>query len=247
MSNLRNFSKNPMDFYDAPITYSGAKYSPMEHKKIINTLLEGFDKEGIRITSEYYKSNENKTRLIGMYNIDYGSNLEFRHQISFRNSTDGSMSFAIVSGTQVIVCENGMLSGDYIFKRKHMGSSTSDIMILLQNSLEYTEDAMKRNLLLADRMKEVTVDKQITAHLVGELFLNEMIISSSQMNVIKEQLIAPSYDYKAPGTLYETYNHITHSLKSTNPLMFHKKHKDLSDFIETKFDMKIDTPEIIEI
>lgn len=247
MSNLRNFSVNPTDFYEAPITYSGAKYAPMEHKKIIETLLEGFDKEGIKITSEYYKSNENKTKLIGMYNIDYGSNLEFRHQISFRNSTDGSMSFAIVSGTQVIVCENGMLSGDYIFKRKHMGNSTSDIMLLLQNSLEYTEDAMKRNLTLADRMKDVRIDKTLTAHLVGEMFLNEMIISSSQMNIIKEQLISPTYDYKAEGTLYELYNHTTHSLKSTHPLLFHKKHKELSDFIETKFDMKIDAPVIAEI
>jgi hypothetical protein len=43
--------------------------------------------------------------------------------------------------------------------------------------------------------------------------LEENIITSQQLGIIKGQIENPSYDYKSPDSAWELYSHATHAIK----------------------------------
>ncbi len=236
-----NFSNNSEDYYEVPVKYAGSRYSPIEHKMIIETIKENLNKVGVPIKSEWYKSNQDKTKLIGGYRIAYGDNNEFDFELSFRNSLDGSMSFAFVNGSKVLICENGMISGDFMYKRKHFGNRTeADIIEQLKYSMEYMEDTMNRNIKLSNELKYHIMNKSLSAELAGQLFIQEELLTGIQMNILKKEILEPSFDYGYPDTLWQFYNNVTVALKSSSPMNYHQKHKQLSDFIEKKIDFIYD-------
>lgn len=86
-------------------------------------------------------------------------------------------------------------------------------------------------------MKNIEVDKKIISELIGDLYLHEGIIRETQISIIKNEIKKPSYDYNASNSLWETYNHITHSLKGVHAANFIDVHGQLHEYMVDKFQL----------
>jgi len=75
-----------------------------------------------------------------------------------------------------------------------------------------------------EAMKEYDISKRVRAELVGRMFIEEGIIASTQLNIIKGQIANPSFDYGASGSLWELYQHTTYSLKEVHPTQWLTSH-----------------------
>ena len=63
---------------------------------------------------------------------------------------------------------------------------------------------------------ELSITKQ--SELLGRLFVEEKILDSQQLSIVKSEIEDPSFNYGVdPDTAWMFYNNVTHALKKTHP------------------------------
>jgi hypothetical protein len=145
-------------------------------------------------------------------------------------------------GTYVSVCLNGMLTADYSkYSRKHIGSTK-------KGNTAYVEmvDQIEEQFKLASNVfakmvqdKNSMIDRSLSNaeinELLGRLFMDD-VVGSVQMNIVKQQLKAPSYMYSGEkNSLWHFYNHVTHALKEEHPISFDEAHYKLHEMITKNY------------
>ena len=139
------------------------------------------------------------------------------------------MKFAI--GTHIFICSNGVVSGDYgAFRKKHQGEIQTFTPNAITEYIKQAGDAFAR--IQADRevMKTREVTKRTAAELIGRMIIEENIIESTQLNIIRGQIENPSFDYGAPGSLWELYQHTTFAMKEVHPSLWMRNHINAHTF-----------------
>jgi len=209
----------------AEVPKETSTYKPFYHEKLIDLTLEGIQNAGFKLNKETYTAYNDGQVASGRYTISNVADEEMQLEIGWQNSYDKSRTLKFALGTQIFICGNGSVHGSFgAFKKKHTG----DIQLFTPHTItDYIKSAGDTFITMQedrDLMKQIEVDKRITAELVGRMLIEEEILSTMQVNVILKQLTHPSFDYKAPGSLWELYNHTTYALKDTKPGLWIDSH-----------------------
>jgi hypothetical protein len=72
--------------------------------------------------------------------------------------------------------------------------------------------------------------------LMGVLYL-EGIITSTQVSIVKKEIIEPTHEAFKELTLWSFYNHVTFALKESHPTNYFKQHKQFNDFVINEFNL----------
>lgn len=216
-----------------PVPAKTDSYSPVPHGEIIDQVKEQLYAKNIPTKSWSFKTNSKGTQVIGL--VDTAGHKEFDFRIAFRNSYDKSMSVAFVAGASVMICSNGMIVGDVEFIRKHTGSVLQELKSKIQITAQQQYETMKKVEAQSNRMKSIMLDKTATAELCGRFFMEQDIINSTQLNIIKKELDNPSYQEFSNNSLWSLYNHTTHALKESHPLNYMDSHKKLHEFVTQNY------------
>jgi hypothetical protein len=221
---------------NAPITYEGSKYAPVPHSVIMDLIEEECYSNNLIIGGKSFRTSRSNQRLVADYTINTDLDSEIGYMLSFKNSTDGSMSVGIASGTKTFICENGSVYGDsFSFKRKHF--SSKDILSGIRKAIESLEQEMTKQINRKNSMKLIPLTKTEMSQLAGRLYIEEGLLLTNQMTSLKSEIIKPSFDYDAPETVWEFYSHLTHVIKTTSPLHYHNTYKKTGDFIINNFEL----------
>ena len=212
-------------------------YAPVAHRHLVETIDEELYRRNIRIAQERFSTAREGKQLIGYMDIKYQENEDLGMRIAFRNSYDKSMSAALVAGSVVWICSNGMVSGEMQFLRKHTGTVAQELKENTIITIEELENHFKRMQEHSAKMKEIQIEKQLAAELCGRMFIEEDVITSTQLNIIKRELENPTYPVFEEPSLWSFYNHVTHSLKEAHPTRYIKDHVALHDFVEQEFEL----------
>jgi len=129
-----------------------------------------------------------------------------------------------------------MVKGDIgSFRSKHQG----DIQVVTPKILtEYICNAgetFEKMVIEKKRMQEIEVTKKTSAELLGRMFIDEGIITSTQLNIINRELKTPTFDYGHKDSLWELYNHVTYSLRSANPTYWLQQQIDAHQFVTQEY------------
>lgn len=217
---------------DQKITYSGSRYQPLLHGEIIDGIREQLYKNSFTITSESYLASQGGQRVIGKFGVKYCDELDY--MIAFGNSLDGSMAFKLSTGSIVRVCSNGCIFGESNLKKKHiLGKSSILLMEYTIDAINQIEEVMKSHLAIKTKFDNIEIDAKTRATLIGDMFLNEGVIQSTQLGIIKKEIENPSFTYGNPDSLWSLYNHCTLSAKQQTPLHWQKQHEELGDYFVT--------------
>ncbi len=193
-------------------------YKPVSHKELIETTLESIDKCGFSLTRELYSHGREGMIANGKYHLAYGEDPDMGLMVAWQNSYDKSLSLKFAVGGFVFICANGMVKGDMgTYKSKHVGDVQQITPATLREYICSAGDTFHKMVIEKQRMKEIEVTKRVSAELIGRMYIEEGIITSTQMNIIKKEMKDPSYEYGCDGSLWQLYNHHTHSLKESSP------------------------------
>jgi hypothetical protein len=228
---------NKEQLFKVPVPMSTSTYKPISHKNIYEQTKSLLDKSGIEVANEYFQTNGKGTQLITTMDIKYPGIEEMGMRLAFRNSYDKTMSVGYVAGANVWICGNGMVSGELKFTRKHTGTVVSDLELTIEETIEQLEENFLKLVRHSKQMKEIELSKRAVSSLVGRFYLEEDLVTSTQLNVIKRQLEEPAYDEFSDPTLWSLYNHATFAFKEATPMNYIKQHAKLHDFIETEFEL----------
>jgi len=225
------------ELFAVKVPMSTSTYKPVSHRDMYEQTKDLLDKSGIIVANETMQANGAGTQLITTMDIRHPESSEMGMRIAYRNSYNKTMSVGYVAGANVWICSNGMMSGELRFTRKHTGTVVSDLKDTITNTIEQLEKNFLKLHRHSERMKEIDLSTRDVSELVGRFYLEEDIITSTQLNVIKRQLEEPAYSEFSDPTLWSLYNHATFAFKEAAPMNYIKQHAKLHDFIETEFEL----------
>jgi len=226
-----------LDLYNVRIPASTDSYSTVSHQNIIEAVYEQLDKRNLQVVNEKYNVAANGDKVIGYFDLNYMGNSEMGMRLAFRNSYDKSMSVAFVAGTQVWICENGCISGEIQFLRKHTGSVLGELHNKIVTTIEQLEDHFLRTERHSIQMKSIGLPKIKAAELYGRMFMVEDIISPTQLSIVKKELNEHTHKVFEEETLWSAYNHVTFALKEAHPLNYINQHVNLHKFVEAEYQL----------
>lgn len=200
--------------------------------------LEELDKNNMKVLSEVYRMARDGRQAMGMYEIGTKGDNEMRIRAAWHNSYDKSMPVRWAIGGHIIVCENGMVKGDIgAFKRKHTGTVLDEYREQARIHIIAAGDMYEALIKEKQRMKDIEITKRASAELIGRMFLEEDIITATQLGIIKREMENPSYDYKADGSVWQLYNHCTVAYKEEHPSLFIDRHVKHHEFFQREFEL----------
>jgi hypothetical protein len=103
------------------------------------------------------------------------------------------------------------------FKKKHMGTVQDFTPKAITEYIKQAGDTFTLMQSEREQMKQVEMTKRTRSELIGRLLLEEQLISTMQVNQIAKELTSPTYDYGAPGSMWELYQFTTQTMRETHP------------------------------
>ena len=222
----------------APLPNHGGSYTVVSHSDIINTTQQLFNKLGLKVDRELYRANVDAKVAQAIYHIspateEFDQEKELGMMFGWTNSYDKSVRFQCAVGAYVMVCNNGMVTGDMMtFARKHTGTADIDIQDQISRQLNNSSQHFNRIINDRDALRTVSLPKQKQAELLGRLYCEQDILDLNQMGVVKAEMKKPSFDYQADqDNAWAFYNHVTHALKKTHPRSWLSDTRKFHEFI----------------
>ena len=216
---------------DVPVPAQTATYKPVSNAQLIDLTLAAIDGAGFTLGKEAYTLAADGQVSTGKFTLTNIMDSEMQIQIGWQNSYNRQVSLKFAIGVNIMICSNGIVSGDMgTFKKAHKGSIQEFTPSAITEYIKSAGDAFKEMQIQRELMKQVEITKRQQGELLGRMVVEEQIISTMQLNIIRKEIIKPSYDYGVEGTLWDLYQHTTHSMKELHPATWMNDHMSAHDF-----------------
>lgn len=207
-------------------------YKPVSHKQLIDLTLEGLHKAGLQVENELYSMANDGNIAGAKFPIANVGDTEMKLQIVWQNSYDKSRVLTFAIGANILVCTNGMIAFRSVssLRRKHTGEIQTFAPQKITEYLLRAGDMFRELQKDRDVMKQIEVSNRMRAELVGRMFMEETFLESTQLNILKREIKKPTFDYNAPNSLWELYQHTTHAIGGVHPTHWLQDHIDAHRF-----------------
>lgn len=215
-----------MDAYSkmlsTPLPAKTATYTPISHSSVIHRMRTEITKAGFIISNENYRCTNDGQVAVGSLTLNYKSDPDIVLAANFTNSYNKQLAFRFGLGGIVKVCSNGMvITNDKFGRYKKIHKGEADILAegkiseFISDADSYWETLIEHK----EIMKDVILSKAAAYDLIGQLFFDEKVLNTMQLNIIKNEIERPSFSYGAVDSqsAWVLYNHITHALKECHP------------------------------
>jgi hypothetical protein len=231
----KHFVESDLDRISWP-SYDSS-YTPIAHSYIVEMLREEGDKNNIILSNLKMIGNQTGTKLLGTMDVtrkdsDYGM------RVAFRNSYDKSMPFGLALGAVVFACSNSVIAGEVNYKRKHIGEALIETKGYISEGMKSLGEYYEKLVSDMERLKQFYVDAIQASQLLGRMFMLEDIISSMQLNIVKEELYNSKHFNHLDSdafSAFDFYQAITESLKKSHPTSYIANHSNLHNFMLDNF------------
>ena len=211
-------------------------YIPVSHQELVTRIKEAGTKHyNTAPFEEKLEVNHRGQQMFGSMIFHDGSNLKadgsgMNRSIGFRNSYDKTLPIGVCGGASVYVCSNLMFTGDIIKMRKHTQNVEEDLDALIQQLFDDVDRRYDQSVKDSLTMKEIGFSDRATGNYLGQLFVNQGVLNSSQLNkATKEWFESPVFKER---TLWSAYNACTEALKTAHPMNALEKYTKLHKFTD---------------
>lgn len=212
-----------------PLPTHGDSYTVIPHEFVINKAKDELTRQGFVIKHELYKSTLNGQVAQGMYHLEHNVDPDMGMMFAWSNSYDKSMRFKCAIGAHVFVCMNGVIRGDMAsFSRKHTGTADQEASDSIDYQISMAGKYFDKLVEDKNMLQTKVLSTREQAELIGRIFLEEKIITLTQMGIIKREMEKPSFMYDSdPNSAWVLYNHVTHALKDSHPTCYLDNHQKI--------------------
>lgn len=243
---IANYNSTKDLLIRAEVPQQTRTYKPITHQQLVDLTLESIQSAGFALDKETYSSTTDGQVANGKFTISNVADTEMQLQIGWQNSYNKTLSLKFAIGVHIFICQNGAVHGDMgSFRKKHMGTVQEFTPAAITEYIKQAGDTFRIMQTERESMKQIEVSKRTQAELVGRLLLEEKLISTMQVNQIAAELINPTYDYSAPGSMWELYQFTTQTMKETHPRFWINDHMQAHKFFVNEAGIMVNSKEII--
>lgn len=213
-------------------------YKVIPHAYAIENTIKILNENNFQIDNEIYKTNKEGGVMQAIFHISQNNQIdsEIGMMFAFANSYDKTTRFKCAIGAYVFVCDNGMISGDINYSRKHIGNADIEVIQQIKSQISNASSIFTNIANDKNEIKKISLNQREQAELAGRLFYEKEIITANQMSIIKYEFKNPSYNYNVDSNnLWSFYNHVTHALKKDHPRNWIEASQDFHKFIVSEF------------
>jgi hypothetical protein len=232
------YSTSVAELFATPLPKETRTYKPVSHKQIHELILDSIVKSGFSLKSFNLNHALEGKIANGKYRIASVADSEMMLEVGWQNSYNKQLSLKFAIGANIFICQNGMVVGDMgAFKKKHMGTIKTFAPLEISESIKSSGKVFEQMQKERDLMKVLPISKRVQAELVGRMFIEQDLINSTQLNIIKNEIKDPTFDYECDGSLWELYNHTTFSMKELHPRNWMESHMKVHEFFKKNSDL----------
>lgn len=225
------FSQVEQSIFNKELPLKTNTYTPVSHKSVITNIIQTLHDSGLEVSKKIYNESNNYDVITGTYLIE-GKNNDFKRSLSFINSYNKKRKLGLVSGLSTMVCLNGCVSGDYKYQQKHQGDVNKQLQHEISLQIQNIDTEYEKLITWLNKLKLVTLTRKEMAELAGRMFIEEEILRTPQLNILKKEIIKPSFDYGGNSDeFYSFYQNCTCALKNAHPMESTKQHVQVYEFI----------------
>lgn len=220
-----------------PLPQVTRTYCPIPHNVFIEELQEQLDKKNLQIISKKYLTNKNGLMLTGEYGLAAPDDMEVSMLLGFHNSYNKVLPAGLFAGLMVLVCQNGCygLQKSQSYNKKHCTGSLDKLRTQIKIIIDQLPEIFAILIQEKEAMKQIHLSLQTIAQLVGDMYLNENIITDTQLSIIRHE---KQWSKNFPGqSAWSLYNWITESLKNSNPKDYMNTHLKVHTYISNKLQL----------
>lgn len=217
--------------FSTPTPEETRTYKPVSHKELAEATLKAISDAGFELgIEEYYSAKEGKVAT-ARYTINDVRDEDMQLEIGWQNSYDKTLSLKFAIGTRIMICENGCVSGNFgSFARKHMADVQTFAPEEMKEAILNAAEVFNKMVKDKENMKTYIIGQERQYELAGKLFFKNDAFGSTQLNLVAEQMKRPSFDYGAPGSIWEIYQYVTFSMKELHPRLWMDAHIDVHQY-----------------
>jgi hypothetical protein len=211
-------------------------YSPIGHSFFLDSISREINADtGLQVVGQRIYSSLSGNKLVGYTTVKHRgmeSDPDFGLEmlLAYKNSYDKSMAAAIAAGINVMVCGNGVVAGDMLsFTRKHTGTIQEELVEKVKEAVIAMKEGFGNLVLEIDIMKDYQLSQKQKAELMGVMYFEENMVTPNQLSVIKKEM--DESDHFRGDSLWDLYNNVTESFKSSHPLHHIEDHMKLHQFM----------------
>ena len=228
---MKTYNATKAQLLQAQVPLQTNTYKPISHDQIIDLTLESIYQSGFTLASETYSMAVDGNIANGKYTISNVADKEMQIQIAWQNSYNKQLSLKYAIGVHVFICSNGCISGDMgAFKKKHRGDIQEFTPKYITEYIKTAGEVFSGIQNEREAMKQIELSKRAQAELLGRMYVEEDFIESTQMNIIKRELLNPTYDYGAANSMWELYQFTTFAMREIHPSSWMDSHIDAHKF-----------------
>ena len=218
-------------------------YIPVSNSELIETLQSNLESIGLFPVKKRYVTSNHGNEVFGDWQLSReGDPLLIKERydvgdmtfgVSFVNSYDKKLKLEIIPGIRVCICSNQAMSknGVATFDRKHTGDVGIEFPIFIQNSLEKLDVLYTSFQDAFNRLQNVTISKKVMSELAGRMYIQEDIITSEQMSVLKKEINKSTFSQFNGDNGFNFYQHCTFAARNSHPSEMIDRYVDIHEFV----------------
>jgi hypothetical protein len=211
-----------------PPTY-GKTYTVIEHKFIIQTAENAFDRNHLKVKSEKFRRTGSSNIVNGWYTLDYQEDPQYETAYAFTNSYNKQKRFESAIGVIYKVKAKNTDEDVYVpvikelnaWKRKHTGSADQEAYEEVNYQIDNFKSLYRQTMEDLNLMKEVTIDSMEYCHIIGELF-GMGLLSSTQLNLLHSEHRNKKLQEFRKDSLFDLYIETCWALTEDHPQNYMK-------------------------
>lgn len=239
---MKNWQEREEFLADIELPIKTESYSPVPHGVFVRDLQQKIQEKGYEIAYKRYLTNKNGQVLTGEYGIKTSLDDEMLMSVGFQNSYNKQVKASIQSGVLVLVCKNGMYTTKGVrYSRKHTG----DVLQELQDNMVLCVENLEENFLTLQKqreeMKQVRLNKETVSRIIGDMYINETLLTSTQLEIVKKERFFSENFKELTG--WSLLNWCTEALKNTSPKEYLRSHLKVSAYLQDRLGIT-DSPKL---
>ena len=215
--NGRNMTDNELKLL--PFTrpeFVSDRWQGVPHYDLVHTLETRMDAAGWRFSGRKVSIDDTGFDMVGAWDVKVPGIDEFSDQklsIGFQHSNRCRRALRLLVGTTVLVCTNGMATGEVVLRRKHTTGLRLEVEI--DEALYRYVDAAKLIKARTDAMKETELRPEQADHLLMEAG-RKGLIGWSTLGAVSQEYLHPTFADNGSPTVWGLYNAFTHIIKKVS-------------------------------
>lgn len=193
-----------------------SRWAPLPHHLIIKTFNELAPSHGFEVINHDLQLSKDTLRMLAKLHLRAGNGHDHERllQVGLLNFNNHKRAFRGTAGYHVIICSNGMHTGDLILSQRHSRSVSEWLHAQVNSAFEQLRQRYHTQNAEIEKFKVTSCGDRDFNHLLIRAF-EEQAITVRNLPIVLKNWKHPNYDAFRPRNLWSALNSFTEAERST--------------------------------